>query len=169
VADSKGFEFRLETLLSYRSRILELRAQELAEAQRAVNAAETLCDRLRNEQTVCWRSISAPDRNGRLDVDLSKAMNRYLDYLAEAITRQTAEIGRLKEETETCRLEAVEASKRKKVVERLRERDMEEFLDGLADDERKFLDEVGSVRAASQGRNARSGPGGSIQRGAVIQ
>ena len=155
--EGKAFEFRLETLLSYRKRQLDLHAQALAEAQRVCNGAHARRGRLFGERAVCRRAISTPDDAGRLDVDASRSLNRYIQHLAEAITSQEVEIERLNEETETRRVEAVEASKRKKVVERLRQRDMEKFFDGLADDERKFLDEVGSVRAATRGRSARTG------------
>ncbi len=106
---------------------------------------------------MCRRTISTPDAAGRLDVDVSRSLNRHIQYLGEAITRQEAELERLKEESEARRVETVEASKRKKVVERLRQRDFEKFLDELADDERKFLDEVGSVRAAAHGSSVRVG------------
>jgi len=168
--EGKAFEFRLETLLSYRKRQLDLHAQALAQAQRAANAAEMRRERLFGERAVCRRAISTPDDAGRLDVETSRSMNRYIQHLAEAITRQETDLERLNEETEARRVEAVEASKRKKVVERLRQRDMEKFFAALADNERKFLDEVGSVRAAARRHGVRAGdesgsaaPGGMIQ------
>jgi len=168
--EGKAFEFRLATLLSYRKRQLDLRAQALAQAQRAANAAEMRRERLFGERAACRWAISTPDDAGRLDVETSRSLNRYIQHLAETITRQETELERLNEETEARRVETIEASKRKKVVERLRQRDMEKFFDGLADDERKFLDEVGSVQAAARGRSARaSGQGGSVQPNAVIQ
>jgi len=151
--DGKAFEFRLEALLGYRKRQLDLRAQELAEAQRAVNAARARRERLRGERAMCRESVSMADDDGRLDADASRQLDRYIRYLAEAIAGQEAELEQLYGETNARRVEAVEASKRKKVVERLRERDLAEFLDGIADDERKFLDEIGTVRAA-RGRSS---------------
>ena len=168
--EGKAFGFRLETVLSYRKRQLDLRAQALAEAQRVCNAARSRREQLYGERTMCRCAISTPDAGGRLDVDMSRSLNRYIQHLAEAITRQEAELEQLNEESEARRVETVEASKRKKVVERLRQRDFAKFLDELADDERKFLDEVGSVRAAARGSNFRAGgQSGGVHPGTVIQ
>ena len=170
MAEGKAFEFRLETLLNYRKRLLDLRAQQLAEAHRAVNAAAARCEQLHVERTASREAISKPDADGRLDVDASRALDWHIQYLAQAISRQEDEVERLADETEARRVDAVDASKRKKVVERLRIRDLAAFLDDLARDERKFLDEVGAVRAA---RSRSANPGGysdGVQHGgAVIQ
>ena len=155
--EGKAFEFRLETLLSYRKRQLDLCAQALAEAQRVCNDARLRREQLCGERTMCRRAISTPDTAGRLNVDASRSLNRHIQHLAEAITRQDAELERLNGESEARRVETVEASKRKKVVERLRQRDFKNFLGELADHERKFLDEVGSVRAAAHGSSVRVG------------
>lgn len=159
----RSFRFRLEALSSYRKRLLDMREQSLAEARRVLSDALERRKHLHGERIACWEAISAAGPDGRLDADDLKDMDARIRYLGGAIDRQCAVVGHRETEVEDRRLEVVDASKRKKIVERLRERDYAEFMDELTVEDRKLLDEVGSVRAA-RARNANLDVGAGIQR-----
>lgn len=159
----RTFKFRLEAVGNYRKRILDMREQALAKAYRVVSAARERREHLCGTRVACREAISAADPDGRLDANDLRDMDARISYLGGAIRRQCGVVAHHETEAEDRRLEVVDASKRKEVVERLRERHYAKFMGELAIEDRKFLDEVGSVRSArSRNANVDTGPG--IQR-----
>ena len=148
MAQGRSFKFRLESVRNYRHRLLDMSEQALGEANRELCSAQDRLAYLCAERAACRRAVSESGPAGRLDVDDVKDLDLRIRYLGDAIERQRDEVRRRELDVETKRLDVIEASKRKEVVERLRERDYSEFLGEMAYAERKFLDEVGSVRAA---------------------
>jgi flagellar FliJ protein len=158
-----SFKFRLEALLNYRKRVLDMCEQGLGEARRLLRAAEDWCVYLRGERDACRQAISVAGPDGRLDVDDANDMDLRIQYLGGAIDRQQEVLWDCETQVEARRIDVVDASKRRKVVERLREHAHADFMGELTIEERKFFDEVGSVRAA-RARNENLDTGAGIQR-----
>ncbi len=147
----RRFKFRYEALLLYRKRILDRLAQDLAELQREIRAEDSRRAELVQLERLCIQDFSE-NCHGDLDVFSLRDYQAYMVRLRGIVEKLTARIVELRDGEEAKRVEVVEASKRKKTVERLRERDKADFEKLLTEKERKFLDEVGNVRAAVRDR-----------------
>lgn len=151
MARGRTFKFRLEALGNYRQRLLDLCEQALAEAHRVVSDARKQHECLYVERIACREAITAAGPDGRLNADDMKDMDERIRFLGYAIARQRTVVRHRERDVEDRRLEVVDASKKRKTVERLRERDYARFVDELNCEERRFLDEVGSIKAARAG------------------
>ena len=145
------FRFRYDALLLYRKRTLDRLAQELAGLQRELRAEDARRAELEQLERLCIQDF-AEHREGELDVFCLRDYQAYMVRLRRIVEALTARIVALREFEDAKRDEVVEASKRKKIVERLKERDKANFEKLLTEKERKFLDEIGNVRAAVQDR-----------------
>lgn len=140
----KKFQFKLQKLLDYRESIEEkllgelgvLRAQHETE-QKALVQAVSLHDSYRNE---------VRNQLSHGDVEDIKAAHRYMNELANRVTMQEQRVRQIEKLKDKKTEEVVEASKDRKVLERLRELKMAEYKSEAQHDEQKFLDDLASIR-----------------------
>jgi flagellar FliJ protein len=143
------FIFRFETLLTTRRHAEEVRQKELSEAKRALASEQAL---LRESRESRRRSLTELGRRQGVDfraADLA-LFGSYLDRLAREIDARMKRVAAAERRVAQQRLLVVEAMKRRKVLEKLREKDEREFRETHARNERKFIDEIAT------GRHARS-------------
>lgn len=76
--------------------------------------------------------------------------NNFLAYIKESITKQEKVIKTAEINAENKRQELVEAMKEKKTLERLKERDYEEYMIQSKKDEEKITDEVVSYKYSNR-------------------
>ena len=93
---------------------------------------------------------------GKVDPERVIMYHNYLNLLSARVERVGEEIRRLDGEVRAKVEEVVAASKERKIVEKIRERDLLTFRKFVADTERKILDEVGANRASAATGNASS-------------
>lgn len=162
---ARGFKFRLEKVLDMRiqkEQRLQQRFQELlamAELERQKLAA------LEERQQQYREELSQKQRGS---VEVNEVMNylSYLELLAEAIIQQTEILREAEERAEEARLDLVQASQEKKAVEKLKEKQLEEFNKEQLREEIIFLDDISSSRfnrnkVEAARKNGRSAPGSS--------
>jgi flagellar FliJ protein len=146
------FKFRFAALLRYRKRILDRLALELAQLQRDLLERQAELGELERRHSTCTGELAARVRD-KLDAEVVIMYHRYLELLAARMGVIREEIafldGKVHDKTE----QVVAASKQKKIVEKIRERDKLGFLKLVAETERKVLDEVGANRASGVGRD----------------
>jgi len=135
------FRFRLEPVLRVRKWTEEKLQQELARCQMAWKAALACLGALK-EQKSRYRA-ELQDRQGRgitaAEMNLYRA---YLERLGTEILHQQDRVRELEWATEAKRLELVEASRKKKVLERLKEKKQEAHAYEETRQETRILDEV---------------------------
>lgn len=132
-----------DTLLRIRKRQEDLRAQALAVAKSEIMAAQEQRSQLAQEQ---MRALSRAGELAERAFDASD-IRRYYQYgrhLARMGDAKDAEIRQLEQEAEARRTELMEATKRKRIVEKLQERRMRAHRDSLLRIEQRIMDEVAS-------------------------
>ena len=138
MADSR---FKLEQVLVYRKELERLRKQDFATAKQAFEHAS---DELRrDEERLGGVSRDFCERQGELSS--IEEMRMYADFFArkrDEIRQQRERIEHLGEVMDTRREELMDATKDKKVLESLKEKDAREFTERMSRKEQDFLDEV---------------------------
>jgi len=136
-----------DVLLRIRRLQQDLNSQAFAEARQAVSLAQQQRAGLAEERTQLL--LEAGDRaQHHFDPVTVRLYYRYERHLARIIDEKDAEIASLQQEAERKRVELEEAMKRRRVVEKLRERKLRAFLDEIARDDQKFSDESATNAAA---------------------
>jgi flagellar FliJ protein len=142
--------FRFEALLTARRHAEEARQKELAEAQRRLAAEQAelagLRDALRSDDRA-WRRRQ---KRSFMPVDLQLNM-AHLERLERAIAVQAQRVEAAGRQVRQRRQALIEAVKKRKILEKLKEKDRAAHARRLAERERKLMDELagrGAARAA---------------------
>lgn len=151
----RAFKFRFAALLKHRKRILDRLSLELAELQRDLLERRVELRELDRRRSACLADLAALVA-GKVDPERIIMYHSYLNLLGVRVGCVEEEIKRLDGEVRGKAEQVIAASKNKKIVERVRERDMLTFSKFLADTERKILDEVGANRASATNGDASS-------------
>ncbi|MFO7748846.1 MAG: flagellar export protein FliJ [Desulfobacteraceae bacterium] len=145
----KRFRFRLEALLKYRHHLEYLAQQETAEAYRDVRQAENEIARLNETFSRTAREIDRAAAKGISAWDF-KQFNDYLDGVASDIE----EVEKRKRQ-----LAAVLAGKQKllrersvarKAIDRLKEKQKQQYMEEFLKEEQKMIDEISSLKKARE-------------------
>ena len=138
------FRFPLESLLNHRRLLEEERQKELAalEARRleAVHHLEALA-RARRRWEAEWLRTGVPTSGGLLAV--GERYRKRLDREAAEVRRRLQEAQR---SVEAKRRELIEAVQRRKIIEKLKEKEMQRYRASEARKERNFLGEMAVTR-----------------------
>ena len=148
----RAFKFRFAALLKYRKRLLDRLALELADLQRRILEREAEASDLERRYSACTADL-AERIAGKVDPEQVIMYHNYLNLLSDRIQLLQEDIIRLNGEVRDKTKQTVGASKDKKIVERIRKRDMVAFNKLLEDKDRKILDEVGANRASAMRRD----------------
>ena len=129
------FNFSLETLRKYRKSIEDQRRLELASLrEKQFLEEEKLCE-IRDAQRTLQRNFQ--DKKGK-----TKGYLLYLDDLSRQSATQRKMISKLNDEVIEARDNLVDASKSKKIIEKLRDKKYEQYNQYLNKQENKVLDEI---------------------------
>lgn len=140
-----------DVLLRVRERQEQLRAQALAETRREIRSHESQRDALHEEQT---RMFSEAGRESQATISAQRVHGYFLyeRHLAREAVEQDAIIRELRGVESERRTELEEAMKRKRIIERLKERDLNDRMEEYRKMEQKNADELASGRAALRAR-----------------
>lgn len=140
------FKFALEPVLDHRERIEDEKQQVLAERARELKAAEDELARLNGE----FKRYSIVLREDHASLSSEELRRHYahLEYLDRCMTMQHGIIFQRRAAVERARADLVEASKDRKVIEKLKDRRLEEHHALQAAQEQKDLDDTNNRRAS---------------------
>jgi len=147
------FRFSLEKVLQFKTQRENEQSARLAQLQRELlNQRHRLAELLKEQQQVLaqWEQI----QRGTLSPKIIALYQRHLEYLRRCSYDQRELIAVLDRELEEERRLRLRRSKERRVLERLKERQLEESRSELMSKEQGFLDEVGNnlyVRNKSRG------------------
>ncbi len=136
-----------DVLLRIRQLQQDLQGQALASARRAVSTARQQRESL-VEQRIFLISEAGTKAQHHFDPVDIRAYYQYERHLARLVDAKDAEISSLEAQAEQQRAELEQAMKRRRVVERLRERKLQAFLDEVQREEQKASDEAATNSAA---------------------
>lgn len=140
----RKFKFSLEPVLDHRERLEEEKQQVFAARQRELQEAEQELARLNGDFKRF--STALRDDHARLSTEELRWHYAHLEYLDRCITMQHAVISQRRTAVERARLELVEASKDRKVMEKLKGKKFEEHQALEASLEQKELDDANNRR-----------------------
>jgi flagellar FliJ protein len=138
------FVFRLAPVLRQRERVEETRKQLLAAAQRALADAEKERARLRDRREALARELIADHR--KLDGETLRLIYGHLDFLAREIAAADRRVATCAAAVEEARAALLRASKDRKILDRLRERQREVFDLEQMRHEHRELDDANARR-----------------------
>ena len=140
-------KFQYETLLRIRKLQEDARARDLSDARRVLNTAihqrESLADL--QKDTLIEASQAATRHFNAGEVRQYYQFERHLAHLSD---EKDLEIVNLADKAEVRRGELEEAMKRRRIVERLKERREKAFLAESRKEEQKFSDETATNHSA---------------------
>lgn len=136
-----GKKFKLEQVLSYRREMERLRKQEFASAKRN---HEEATERLRHEQEQVTELVDE-FRSRQQELKTIDELRMYSDYFIrkrDDIKCQQERVERLDQVMNERRHDLLDATKDKKVLESLKEKNAMEFKLKMLQKEREFMDEI---------------------------
>jgi flagellar protein FliJ len=142
----KKFTFRLETLLKVRRIEMEFQARALALAHREVQRARNELSDLKKLQADEVQRVKVLSEQGQFTKQLLDLSVAYRDELKRKEAKKIQELQALMLKAEEERVKLVEKEKKKKVLDKLKERDLENYNEEQKQSERKEMDELASTR-----------------------
>lgn len=138
-------KFEMQQVLNYRVELEKMKKLEFAAARQDLDAASDLLEQEKNEAAKL-----AEEFNGRQkQIDSIFEMRLYADFFArkrDEIKEQQRRVQALDRVLEERRNELVRATKEKKVMEQLKEKQKEAFLKEQAHKEGQLLDEIATQK-----------------------
>lgn len=136
----KRFKFLLDPVLELRERAEDEKQLVHAARRRELAAAQEELDRLNREFRQF--SVALREDHKRLTSDELRAHYAHLEYLDRCITMQHGVVSQRNLAVERARADLVEASKDRKVIEKLKDKRLEEHQAMEAAVEQKELDDA---------------------------
>jgi flagellar FliJ protein len=140
----KRFTFSLQPVLELRQRTEDDKQRILADRQRELHAAQDELARLNGE----FKRYSTTLRDGHKSLSSDELRSHYahLEYLDRCITVQHGVVSQRRTAVERARMDLVEASKERKVIEKLKDKRFEDHRALEAAIEQKELDDANNRR-----------------------
>ena len=140
------FVFKLAALLRQRKREEQECQRLLAEQAAAVNAAEEAVRRI-NEAVQAGHEDVRSHLKGQLDMGFLTAHRRFMIAMQRQATDLVQKVAVAKRLLEEARVKLAEAAKRRKAIEKLREKQLERWAADQTRRETALSDEIGSQLA----------------------
>jgi len=142
---AKKFQFRLQQVLNYRKQTEEARVRELAEAKGSLLRHEELMKAHEREQGELLEQYRGLEETGSFKVEEAVFLGERQAQLLKRGQNDKARAGALTDFVEEKRKTVISASKDRRLLENLRDRQKVQHNGEEARDEQKFLDEISSI------------------------
>ena len=138
------FVFKLETVLKQRKRLEQEKQRELAVRHAKQVALEDQLKRMDESVKQASEDLRRDHLTGSIDLSFLTAHRRFLTSMQRQGMQLVQQIAAAKAHVEDARRQLAEAAKRRKAIDRLRERAFEAWREDLARHEMAELDEIGT-------------------------
>ena len=141
----KKFEFRFESVAKVRLIEMERQARALAVAQMKVKKIEDEIAEIwarQDEEVQRQKRVIA---EGRFEEQLVHLSDRFRSGLKKVLTNKRNELRDAENQVTIERDKLLEKERRRKVIEKVRERDLETYEEERKKDETKIMDEVAGL------------------------
>lgn len=149
----KKFRFKLETVLRLKRRIEEERQNQYGVAKRLRVEAERQVERRRQQIEILLVSYQQSMVQQFDLIDLNNYHN-YLIWLDKMLELDITQLHAARQKEIAALNELIEASKERKMVDKLKDKAYEQYRIDEAQEETKFLDELGTGRFTRQSRES---------------
>ncbi len=139
------FKFRLQTVLEYRTILEERMLLRFSEATRRLDEEKNRLELLIRERFNLVAALKNLQENAT-PVEKITMLVRYIEALQEKENLQRNIILEIAAEVEEKRKDLLESVQKRKMIEKLKDRNLEDYQRSLADYDRKVMDEMGITR-----------------------
>ncbi|TRZ48467.1 flagellar export protein FliJ [bacterium] len=139
------FQFDLEAVLNYRLQVEEQCQLSLAEVVKNLQVAMDVLEGLQKEKNDLIRHLVRMQENA-LTSDVIARHFIFIEFLKSKEEKQEAIIINMREEVSAKRQDLLEAVKKRKVMDALREKKMAAYVSEMAAKERKELDDFSVIK-----------------------
>ena len=139
------YRFNLAVVLNYRKRIEEGLQMELSVTQRELESARQVFFAYQREKGFYEEELMKREAR-EVNIQESILYRDYLKGMDKKIKAQKEIVAKAKIAVDKKQEELLIATKKRKVLEKVREKDLQEYMDGLERKERIFTDEMGVRR-----------------------
>jgi flagellar FliJ protein len=136
-----AFKFRLQKLLEYREEEKKMAQEELARRQRELLEIEAELEKLRREE-LRTLELRRAEQSKKLDIFTLTAIESYHLFLQERLRSKQQELLQSREQVEEQRQAVVESWKKCEMLERLKEKRREGYLQEEKSREQRLNDEI---------------------------
>ena len=144
------FLFKMETVLKLRESIEEQKKNEFGKAAAELERQREKLKEIKQEQKRMIQEFHDMVKK-HIDSKKSDQYNKYIKLLDKRIEEQKAVVKKCEAIEEACRKELVEATKEKKKLEKLREKQYQQYLIEEKREEQKVTDELVSYQTFIKG------------------
>lgn len=147
------FEFRLESLLTVRRNTEQEKLRKFAKAQQDVAAQKRMIEQTRDQIVAENRALSGRELTGKLDMAYIAHEKRYVGNLQVKILLGLQKLAAMEQVVAAARAELLEAARQRKVIEKLREKQLARWRAELDRKENAQMDEIGTqltIRRAAE-------------------
>jgi len=139
------FQFDLEAVLNYRLQVEEQCQLSLAEAVKNLQVAMDVLEALQKEKNDLIRHLARMQKN-TLTSDVIARHFIFIEFLKSKEEKQEAVIVNMRQEVSAKRHDLLEAVKKRKVMDALREKKKAAYISEMAVKDRKELDEFAVIK-----------------------
>ncbi|HYA14575.1 MAG TPA: flagellar export protein FliJ [Syntrophales bacterium] len=139
------FRFEMEAVLNYRAQIEEQCQLAFTDALKRLQISRDILEDLKKEKNALIRHLVKMQVN-TLHSDVIQRHFAFIEYLKGKEEKQIAVVCKAEEEANVKREDLLEAVKKRKAMETLREKKMAEYLSETAAKDRKELDDFSIIK-----------------------
>lgn len=134
------FKFDMETVLNYRVQIEEQRQLAFSNAVKSLQAARIVLADLQKERNELIHNFTKIQKKA-LRSDVIQRHFAFIEYLKGKEEKQMAVIQKMEEDANEKRRLLLDAMKKRKIMDTLREKKLDAYLQDMAARERKEMDD----------------------------
>ena len=147
------FEFRLEALLTVRKNQEQEKLRVFAAIQQEIAAQKRTIELTRDQIVAENRTLTGRELTGKLDMAYIAHEKRYVGNLQMRIIMSLQKLAVMEQKLAGARAELLEAARQRKVIEKLREKQLARWRAELEKKETAQMDEIGTqltIRRAAE-------------------
>ena len=141
------YQFKLQALLNHHRHQEEVCQKELAEAQRDLSDAQEKLRRIKKDKRENIQKLQARQKEHHNISNILIFIN-YIEQLSRNIETQVQQVHKASKNVTQKRDNLIAIMKKRKTLEKLKEKEWLEYQQKMMQDERKFHDEVAATRHA---------------------
>lgn len=142
----RKFTFRLETLLRLRRQAEDECREALAAAVEAARQALDTVRKLEAERVALEQAWAEAERQSGTNAETFRDFEAYRGVLQRRLNAAKAKLTQAREHERNCRLRLQEAAKKRRILEKLRERHAQRHAEAVLKEQQNQLDEHGTTR-----------------------
>ncbi len=139
------FKFKLQPVLHHRRKKEDIFKKELADIKRLFEIEKSILEKLERRLTNLHTELRGKQRSS-LDPSEAVAYSNYIDRVEQEIELQMIKLTNIANDVKRAQERLIEASKDKKILEKLYDKQYEEFKKELERIEQGLIDEIATIR-----------------------